>query len=1119
MSLYPSVVSVIHPILVDPERWQEIDRVLQEALALGGEERHAYLDETCADDAELRAEVEALLGFEAQADPFLAVPAVEVAEIGPDEALVVGGTVGPYRIESLLGRGGMGEVYRAIDERLGRSVAIKVVSATASPGLARRFAWEARMVSALNHPNILTVYDAGNEDGAPYLVTEYVEGEVLRARMATALGVEEAVEIARQVASALAAAHEAGIVHRDIKPENVIVRGDGLVKVLDFGIAKLVEGAWRDDAARSGADVVTEVNTLPGMMIGTASYMSPEQARGQEVDGRTDVWSLGVMLHEMVAGRKPFRGPTRMDVLVAVMSEEPDGLEELPEGVAEIVGPALGKLPDERYATVGEMAAALGRLKRRLRGGSTSEFEDGATGERSSTTAEDGARTDEQSEIRTNLPEGQEALIGRDREVRAVVEELWLTRLLTVVGPGGTGKTRLAREAGRALLHEFPDGVYFVELTAIRDPEAVVTAIAQVLGVREGASSSIHEAVADALRRRELLLVLDNFEHVIGAAPGIVRLLGEAPGVKMVVTSRERLRVSEEREYALAPLEVPPAEEEATDEALMRYGAVALFVERARAARSNFELNEKNDRAVAEICRRLEGLPLAIELAAARLRLLTPEALLGRLEKQLQLLAGGARDVPERQQTMRATIAWSYDLLEEDERTAFERLSVFSGGWTLEAADEVMDGDALDALEQLADKSLVAVEEHGGEMRSRMLETIRQFAAEKLRERGEEAAVRAAHAAWVVQFAEAGVREYEGPGAARWLAQLDREQENVRAAIEWSLGESDAPEAALRLSAAMAPFWFVRGRWGEGRSWLERALRGDRAPSVVRATALYWIGRMARAQGSYERARELVGESLALSREIGDRRGAARSLGELGLIAYLFEGDLEATESLSREALALHEAAGDEWGYAQSLGIFARIAETRGDTENLDAVLEQTLAIYRKLGDRRQVATQLYNLGNFAQRRGEYAKATELLEESLTLAREFDDRPLVARVTHFLGNVAGSQGDHARAATLRAKAARAYKAMGDRNMLAVLFEDVIPELLDRGLAERVGRLLGAMAALEASGALPPPSPADTAEMEFRASVLEILGDADAEAAMEKGRRLTLDQALKLAFSD
>ncbi len=1094
---------------MDPERWRQVDRVLQGALDFGEAEREAYLEEVCAGDAELRAEVEVLLGFETKAEPFLATPAVELPDVETGEWEMVGRVVGPYRIEALVGEGGMGAVFRARDERLGRLVAIKVVRESGDRGLLLRFTQEARLASSLNHPNIVTVYDLLESDGAPLLVTEYVEGESLRARMRDGMEEGEAIEVARQVASALGAAHRAGVVHRDIKPENVIVRADGLVKVLDFGLAKLVEAKRAHDVGERGneLEIETEEMTAPGTALGTTSYMSPEQARGMAVDARTDVWSLGVMLYEMAAGHRPFRGPTRADVVVAVLNAEPEAASAVSRELREVLDRALRKRADERYATAAEMAEALERLKTKLAGGGAK-------------TDEAAMATAERTDVPTNLPEGRERLIGRERELRAIVDELRETRLLTVTGPGGTGKTRLAAEAGRALLHEFGGGVYFVELAAIRDHALVVSAIAEALGVKE-AGGSLEERVAAFLGERELLLVLDNFEQVLGAAPLVARLLEASPRLKALVTSRERLNVKAEREHALSPLALPPTD--ATDEELERYGSVALFVERARAVRSGFSLaasSEANRGAVVEICRRLDGLPLAIELAAARLRILTPEGLLGRLDRQLKLLTGGAHDLPERQKTMRAAIAWSYDLLDEEDRRLFERLSVFSGGWTLDAAEALApDLEVLDLLTQLADKSLVVAEERDEKMRYRMLETIRQYAAERLGESGETDGARSAHAALFVGLAEEGASEFERTGSTRCLPQFDREQENLRAALEWSVSDAGAPEITLRLGAAMGVFWWNRGRWSEGRSWLERALAVDTTPTPARARALRWAGVIARWQDDDEQARGRITESYALYCELGDRLCAVEVLCEqAGVFQHL--DDLDAAEAMCREGLALC----DDEALAHMRGSFltclGSLAYDREDFDGSIAFNERALAAYREIGERTpEVAAALYNLAVLHECREEYARVAELLEESLPIAREVAQRPLTARVIQYMGRIAGIRGDYVRAADLRAEAAREYVAIGDRYMIGVLLHNVVDELIARGMTERAARLFGATTHLEKVGQVTKAELPNSVDEEILARLRAELGEEKAEWALASGRGLTLDATLKLAFAE
>jgi predicted ATPase/class 3 adenylate cyclase len=494
-----------------------------------------------------------------------------------------------------------------------------------------------------------------------------------------------------------------------------------------------------------------------------------------------------------------------------------------------------------------------------------------------------------------NLPVQPTPLLGREREVAEIADLLRRDdlRLLTLTGTGGTGKTRLALQAAAELIDEFEDGVFFVALTPISDPGLVASAVAGSLSVGESAGRALEEDLKDYLSSKELLLILDNFEQVVDAAPLVGELLAACRALEVLVTSRTPLRIYGEYEYPVRPLELPDPENLPPIEALGQNEAIRLFTERARAANATFSLTNENAPAIAEICARLDGLPLAIELAAARTRLLSPQAICSRLSDPLKLLTGGARDLPERQRTLRGAIAWSYALLDEDEQILFAKLAVFSGGCALDAAETICEPDSdssvdiLDGLSSLLDKSLLRQEEgEGGEPRFVMLETIREFARERLQISGNAAKTRKLHAEYFLALAEQGESKLRGPEEAMWLERLDVEHDNMRAALSWALERREA-EVALRLGGALWLFWFVRGYHSEGRRWLQEALAVDEPGSPVsRAMALAGVGWLAFEQGELDRAQEAYEEGLeVLEHETREAREAKLLL--LGLLGWV----------------------------------------------------------------------------------------------------------------------------------------------------------------------------------------------------------------------------------------
>jgi predicted ATPase/Flp pilus assembly protein TadD len=724
-----------------------------------------------------------------------------------------------------------------------------------------------------------------------------------------------------------------------------------------------------------------------------------------------------------------------------------------------------------------------------------------------------------------NFPLQPTPLVGREREVREITDRVCSeeVRLLTLTGPGGTGKTRLALQAAADLLEKFEDGVFFVALATITDPELVSSAIARPLGVKESAEQPFINTLKSHLHQKHLLLVLDNLEQVLEGAPLVGELMGACPRLKVLATSRIPLRLYGEQEYPVPPLALPDPRVLPPVKVLTQYEAVRLFVERARAVKADFSVTNENAPAVAEICARLDGLPLAIELAAARVRILPPQKVLQRLSNRLKLLKGGPRDLPTRQQTLRGTIDWSYDLLEEVEKSLFGRLSVFAGGRTLEAIEEICDPDgdldALERVESLVEKSLLRQEEGvGGEPRFVMLETIHEYAREKLQESGEAEEIGRAHAEYFLALAEEVETESTGSKQAGWLERLEAEHDNLRAALSRSL-EGEDPELGLRLASALSYFWNVRGYWSEGRGWLEEALAGNtETPSEARAKALRGLARLAVEQGDYERAETSAEEALSLYRGLGDQRGVSDSLGELGW-ASMYRGDFDGAEVLLEESLAAARESDDAWSIARALNALSIIAGNPDDFERVEALWQEALALGRKLGDRQRVMAVLLNMGYATMVRGDFERAEALLEESLAMSRESKDPFANSSALLALGIVATRRGDHGRAKTLLEESLVLSRKLGSMGNIAEGLETLAEMSEALGDAPRAARIWGAADALrEITG-----SPWLPLERRLHEPYLESarsrMDEADWTKAWEEGRTMTLDEAISFALQE
>jgi len=771
----------------------------------------------------------------------------------------------------------------------------------------------------------------------------------------------------------------------------------------------------------------------------------------------------------------------------------------------------------------------------------------------------------------SNLPAPLTALIGREHEVAALCALLRRpqVRLVTFTGTGGVGKTRLALAGASKLLDDFADGIYFVSLAPLSDPDLVLPTIAQTFHLKETADWLPLEHLKSYLHEKRLLLLLDNFEQVVTAAPLLVELLQACPALKMLVTSRLRLRVSGEQEFPVPPLALPDPQHLPENATLMEYAAVALFVQRAQALKPTFQLTAGNARALAEICLHLDGLPLAIELAAARIKLLSPQALLARLSHRLQVLTAGVQDAPVRQQTLRNTIAWSYDLLTAQEQRLFRRLSVFVGGCTLEAAEQVctatstLQGDVLDGLASLVDKSLLRQEEQGeGEPRFAMLQTLREFGLERLADLGETEAIRSAHALYYLTLAEEAEPHLRGAEQTRWLARLEQEHENLRGALSWLLERAkmgaqegtEQAERALRLGAALLRFWYIRGHFREGQTFLERALSvREGAIAPMRAKVLYMAAELAHAMDDYERAEVLGEESLALFRELGDASGMAASLFLLGSVAWT-RTQYATSRSQYEEAAKLFQQVSDSWRNGRCLTQLARISTAQGEYSRARALLEESLGVYQALGDQERLGWVLYLLaqvlfvsqedparaytlaeqglalskgvgvnwvtayelsllGQMRLVQGEQALARELAEESVTTLKGVGDRWGSVDALLGLARVVAYQGDLAAAHARYQESLEILRELDSKALIAACLEGLGAVVVVQKKPEWAARLWGTAEALrEAIGA--PMPPVYRAEYERAlAAARTALGEEAFATAWAQGRAMSPDQAL------
>ncbi len=1017
-----------------------------------------------------------------------------------------GARFGSYEILQRLGAGGMGEVYRAKDTRLDREVAIKTLSLErcSHPEALSRFEQEARSASALNHPNIVTIYELGHENGTRYIAMEFVEGDTLRGLLASGpIPFRKSVAIAAQIADGLAKAHEIGLVHRDLKPENLMVSRDGTAKVLDFGLAKL-----RKLDQTSSSDVSTTI-TEHGTIMGTVGYMSPEQATGEELDFRSDQFSFGSVLYEMVTGSPAFKKKTHAETTAAILRDEPERLGskmlQAPAPFIWIVERCLAKDPKQRYASTRDLARDLAAVRDRL--------------------ADTPAR---ESEPRpNNLPAQRTAFIGREREAADLRQLLGRAgvQLVTLTGPGGIGKTRLALQVAGEMTDQFPGGVCFVGLSAIGERGLIASAIAQTVGVHETGNTSPQESLIEYVAglSQPMLLLLDNFEHLVAAAPVVGQMLTAGPKLKVLVTSQAPLHIYGEHEFPVPPLALPDPKSIPPLEALSRLPAIALFVQRAQAVKHQFALTNENAPTVAAICARLDGLPLAIELAAARIKLLSPSAMLARLESRLSLLTGGARDLPTRQQTLRNTVDWSYGLLNGAEQTLFRRLSVFSGGCTLVAVEAVWDTkgdlglDVLEGMASLVDKSLAQqVEQVDKETRFIMLSTIREYALERLAESNDESATRRAHAAYYLVLAEEGAQDIAAQ--PEWLDRFEFEHENFRLAIDYLIKTGDA-EWGLRMGAALFRFWETREHLTEGRNAIARllALEGAASRPNLRARLLFAGAVLAAEQGDYNSARPLFEESLETCVQLNDNRGVAVALNALAVNAR-DRGEFAGASLLFERCLAIWKDLGDPANIARVLSNLGSVMKSQGEYERASSLYDECLAMFRQIGDGAGVAWTLNYLGDVAREKADLVAAHSFCEQSLSEFRQLQDSWGIASTLADLASLSCDQGNNAEARRLYGESIKVFQELGHKRGIARALECLAVSAAAQSNAEQSLHLAGAAAALRQRLGVPL-TPTEQPRLERALEFARrTLGNAAGLTAWMEGWAMPVEQAIQEALN-
>jgi predicted ATPase/serine/threonine protein kinase len=1086
---------------------------------------------------------------------------------------LVGQQLGTYGLLRLLGQGSFATVYLSEQPSSSMPVAIKVFHKPLTPEEGTLFRQDEIKFTRLSHPHLVRVLACGVEGSTAFLVMAYVGGGTLRERHPSGSQVALATTGAyvQQLASALQYLHEAQLVHGNLKPENILVEQENQVLLSDFTTPLMAQRL-----RLQGSPEATR----------TSTYLAPESIQGRR-QSASDQYALAILVYEWLTGQPPFVGS--MDELAAQhLFATPASLRQhlpsVPAAVEQVVLTALSKDPRHRFASVQDFAtaflsAAQLPLDESLLGAlpplpipppsplAPAAATPASTGPEQSPVQH--APAEARQAAFNNLPTQLTPLIGRQQEIQSVCALVLQpeVRLVTLVGTGGVGKTRLGLQIATELLVHFADGACFVSLAPLSDPGLVIPTIAKTLSLREVANQSALEQLKAYLHGKQLLLLLDNFEQILPAGPELTELLLACPELKILVTSRTVLHLQGEYEFAVSPLELPDLSHLPQSDQLAQYAAVAFFVQRVKAIKPDFQLTAANARTIVEICLRLDGLPLAIELAAARVKLLPPQMLLARLSQSLQVLTGGARDLPARQQTLQKTMAWSYDLLTQEEQCLFRRLAVFVGGCTLEAVEAVVNatGDlALDVLEgvgSLLDRSLVQqTERESEEPRLMMLETIREFGLERLTASGELERTRAAHAHYFLALAEQAEPALDGPTQARWIARLEQEHDNLRAALEWALEQrTDAPaterwELGLRLSVALKEFWLILAHYREARTFLERALAvSEGTRTALRARVLRAIASVAEVQDDIDRIEVAAQHSLALSRELEDICGIAESLGLLAAAAWL-RGKIVEAVSLHEEQVRLLRQVGEPGEVAEALFKLAEHVSTHGEYARGQALFAEALQLFRQAGNELWVGGTLvhsaswlwFTLGDLATMRqrfqegqalitkvgdrawsaecfwvaallalseGEPERASSLAQESLSIYREKGVPWYSAWSLHILGKIETQRGELPAARRWYQQSLALNQQVGEKWMTPFNLEGLAGVVASQGELRWAAQLWGAAEALREAMDVPR-LPVDRVSYEQAVAAARVqLGEDAFASAWSEGRTMTPERAL------